>query len=682
MSLLRDVYKLPRASLYPDVGGAWNTLRPFAASAYRQCLAVSADGMYVIYGDYGGRLYVSADGGYTWTERQPAGGAVDLNWRCCAMSASGQYMLAGIYGDLLYTSANYGVTWTERQPAGAVRANWTSCAMSADGSVMMACASGGRVWVSTNSGVNWTDEQPSGDENKAWSAVACDADGSVMAAGATDATLYITANSGGSWAAKGSWTRYFYCLAMSADGSVILGGQHDGGLRLSVDTGENWTEPRPAGDVTRNWYCVAVSSDGSIRLAGASTGRFYAYAHATWVEKRPAGNADGAWRGAAMTSDGSQYFAAYYGGGLYSSRTVVSDAVLPSVYGDLTDGTAGIWELPCIEPSSYTYAYAGHAVMSAANGNTVTVYSNGVEVESSGYTFNEANDFRGLGAISTITFTSDQGTAVITARGKGKATGAVLMENIIDIIDDVLTVESDFTSSVYDATSKALTSQVFASQGYTAAGVVITDRTYWDLITEMMASFLGSAYINGAGKLSFEIDDGTISSTGAPIIPRGDVKITDIKQRLVNVINQCPANYAYNYSSGEFGRETDDSAYADAGSQLVYGTMKPDKPYQFYWCRDLTSVQAIQAIIVGKFARPVYEIEFENAGMKPLGIDIGDIFAMTVDTLYDTTGSPLYNQYWKVVSVSPDFRRGAIRFRALWTPYYMTIGGARDTTIY
>jgi hypothetical protein len=256
------------------------------------------------------------------------------------------------------------------------------------------------------------------------------------------------------------------------------------------------------------------------------------------------------------------------------------------------------------------------------------------------------------------------------------------MDNAIDIINDILTVESDFTAATYDASSKAFASQVFDKQGYLAAGVLCVDRSYWDIITEVMASFLGSAYFNGSGDMVLEIDDGTIASTGATIIPMGDVKIIDIKQRLENLINQCPCSYSYLYGDNEFGNETDDTAHASLASQGIYGLCKPDEAYSFYWCRDVDSIHTMQDIIVGKFARPVYEIEFEDLSMKRLGLDVGDIFAMTVDSLYDDKGGPLHNQFWKVVSVSPNFTKGTIRFRAIQTASYMTNGGIRDITVY
>jgi len=387
--------------------------------------------------------------------------------------------------------------------------------------------------------------------------------------------------------------------------------------------------------------------------------------------------------------------------GRYSSPLNSNDR-LPLIYGDLTDGSMGIWTLPCINTSAYVYCFAGHEVISAANGNSISIYADGVLVSPANYTFNACNNYGSLGNIATVTFTSDQGISAITARGKGKPTtsgGSTLMDNIVDIVNDFLTVENDFSGSLFESTLEALASQVFSSQGYEAAGVIPEDAKIWDIITEMMASFLGSAFLNGSGELVLDIDNGFISQYSASVIRKSGTTLVDAEQRLVNIINQCPCHYAYNYAAGEFKRETDDSSHTDTASQGIYGVRKPDSPYQFYWCRDLTSVQKIQDIIVAKFRNPLYEIEIENNSLKYVELDQGDIFIYSVDSLYDENGDELLNHYWKIISVSPDFQAGKIKFRALQTNYYLSAptafgdgtilgdgtvmgGGARVATIY
>lgn len=370
--------------------------------------------------------------------------------------------------------------------------------------------------------------------------------------------------------------------------------------------------------------------------------------------------------------------------GAYSDP-INSNARLPLVYGDLTDGISGNWELPCLNQTDWVYAFAGHEVLSIANGNTIVVYENDLVLTGGGvdYTFNAANNYEGLGVIATIDMVNPKLNAIITATGKGKPTaagGATLMENIIDIVNDFLTVENTFASSLFEATYKSRASQTFTAQAYEAAGAIVSDGVIWDIIIKMMASFLGSAYLNGAGNLVLEIDDGTISQYMNTIIRKSETNLVDVKQRLVNIVNQCPANYSYNYAVGEFRKETNDSAHADAISQSIYGVREPNTPYQFYWCRDLTSVQKIQDIIVAKLKTPIYEIEIENITLNNIHLDQGDVFIHSVDSLYDSDGLQLLNQYWRIVSVEPKFSKAKINFRALQTNYFLAIAYLADSS--
>ena len=193
------------------------------------------------------------------------------------------------------------------------------------------------------------------------------------------------------------------------------------------------------------------------------------------------------------------------------SGAKTSNACLPLVYGDLTDGDEGVWSLPCIDTANFIYCYAAFPVLSVAEGNAVSIYADGALVEPSGYTFIESTDYQGQGAIATVAFAADQANKVISARGKGKAAGGVLIENIVEIVDDILVGQNGFVGAdLYEATRKAAAAQVFDAQGYKAAGVIEGDVVLWDLIRDMMGSFLGSAYLNGEGRLVLEIDTGLI----------------------------------------------------------------------------------------------------------------------------------------------------------------------------
>lgn len=368
--------------------------------------------------------------------------------------------------------------------------------------------------------------------------------------------------------------------------------------------------------------------------------------------------------------------------GRYSAPKNTNDR-LPYPYGDLTDGTSGNWILPCINTAAYVYCYAAFAVMTVAEGNSINIYADGTLVSPANYTFNASNNYEGKGTIATITFSSDQGNAVISARGKGKAASGILMENVVDQIYDVLTVENSFSPSIFESTLKARARAIFTANSYKAAGVINSDINYWEMLQKMMSSFLGSAYLNGSGDLCLEIDDGLIRQTlFAGIISRSDADFEAEDELLSNLINQCPASYAYDYVNGSnFKSHTDETAHANLKSQSIFEKQTPNEPYPFYWCRDLTTVQAIQDIIVDKFNRPMTPALITDKTLKNIHVDVGDVVIYSAERLYDDDGYPLYNHLWKVLSVSPDTMNNSQTFRVLQTGYYLIEAYIADGSI-
>ena len=374
-----------------------------------------------------------------------------------------------------------------------------------------------------------------------------------------------------------------------------------------------------------------------------------------------------------------------------------SNAALPVVFGDLTDGADGNWKLPCIDTVNFVYCFAGHAVLSVVNGNSINIYADDALVNPANYTFDESDDYEGQGTIAKVTFAGDQGNSVITARGKGKDDAGTLIENIVDIVDEFLTAENDFSSGDYEATAKATATALFSSQGYKAAGVIDRDVNTWELLQRMMASFLGSIYFNAQKQLVLSIDDGVTIHNPAAFISKANIELVEARQRLASLTNQCPARYAYNYAKGQFRSYDDGSSYANNGSQGIYGVQAPE-PYEYHWCRHLTSIQTMQEIITTKYGKPVWEIEFKDSSAKSVHCDAGDVVAATFDMLYDADGIQKINEFIEILSVKPDLDRDRMILRGIDTNLFMTIayladgtyladgsikaGGNRDLTIY
>jgi len=106
----------------------------------------------------------------------------------------------------------------------------------------------------------------------------------------------------------------------------------------------------------------------------------------------------------------------------------------------------------------------------------------------------------------------------------------------------------------------------------------------------------------------------------------------------------------------------------------------------------------MQTIVINKLKDPIYEVEAEVINLKNIDLGIGDFFVMSAERLYGKDGLPLNNNYWRLVSIKPDYSRAKIGFRALQTPYFITTaqlldgswefdgsyqcGGNRDMTVY
>lgn len=336
--------------------------------------------------------------------------------------------------------------------------------------------------------------------------------------------------------------------------------------------------------------------------------------------------------------------------------------LLPLVWGDLTDGSDGVWTLPCIDTANHVYAYSDGESLSVANGNVVTIYVEGVETAA---TFDESDNYEGKGIISTITFSSTQGNDKVTARGMGRPTtpaGSTLMENIVDIVDNFLINETGFDSGRYDKTSKIDTRAKFEAKGYTSAGVVTEDAAIWETVPVMMGSFLGSAFFSDS-LLRFAIDDG-LPPVPVDAVPLRDFNFDGATMNGENHVNRCPAEYQFSYVDGNFGAITDDIAQADAVSIGTYGTLRPPDPFKAYFCRDLLSMNSIQTIIVNNQKDPTYDISLTMIDPFWILLQPGDTIGVDIESLFGSDGA-FDRQNILVLSSSPNLYNLKTTIRAL-----------------
>jgi len=182
-------------------------------------------------------------------------------WIAC--SSSGQYVATVASGDYIYISADYGKTWTQRDSSRA----WFNVCMSSTGEKMAACVSGGYIYTSSDYGATWTQR----DSTRDWRRIACSEDGTKLVAAELTGSLYYSNDSGATWSSAGTSAAYT-SVAMSGDGTYAIATDGTPGyLYTSSDSGATWTQR----DSSRAWAACAIDLDGNVMIAATSTGAIY-----------------------------------------------------------------------------------------------------------------------------------------------------------------------------------------------------------------------------------------------------------------------------------------------------------------------------------------------------------------------------------------------------------------------
>lgn len=668
---LTDNLILPTAPSYRDIAAEWKQVG--SSDTWYGC-AISSSGQYVYFTsqDY---VYRSTDRGKTWSSL--AAGYP----RAIKCDHSGQYVLrvsdTSTTG-YAHVSNSYGESWTSVTTLTGGSGRRRACAVSGNGAVMVVGFYSGRLYMSTDYGVNWSEIRPKGDADGSWYAAAIDYDGSHIFV-VDNTTYYISTNGGSSWSTTGTWSNTVYCngAAMSDDGSKILVGQNPHGVYLSTDSGGSWSEIYPAGSaVSTYWYGAAMNSDGSIMCVSTSYGAVYTYdQYQGWRKKTDLTNAI---YSISITEDGERCWIGEYNGYRYYGVPFTTSASLPVVYGNL-EGGADRWEAVLIEKSSKTYAYAGHPVLSEANGNIVRAWIGGVQTAS--FTFDESVDFQNRGlTIATLTFTSTP-TGTVTVSGSGKVdTSGNLIESPLDIVSDILVDYGGYDSSDIDFQKSA---RIVSFNGYKAAGVIDRDAPLIDVLNNILGSFLGTVKTLNDGSISAELMTGSLSTYGAiPTIIRAcDIAECTAYQSTDDIINQLAVRYCYSWASQDYLSSISADDGTDTASIGIYGEM----PYtaDLAWVSDEDSAVTVRDIILGWQAKPKWQVDVTVVGWRYILLEPGDIVCMTVMELYDTNGNQMRNEYWRVLETQSDLGNGRVKLRLIQADGFLTTsGGLRDTTLY
>lgn len=369
-------------------------------------------------------------------------------------------------------------------------------------------------------------------------------------------------------------------------------------------------------------------------------------------------------------------------------------AALPLVYGDLTDGSAGVWELPQIDTtaSAKIYAFAGHAVLSVADGNSINLYDDDGLIAAGEYTFDESNNVESQGIIATCAFTVDP-NGPVRARGKGKASGAALIENPVSVLEDLLVnvVALGVSADVFDATALEDARELAVDAGYEAAGVLQEDFTPGEAVQQLLANFIGRWFLRKNRRIYIQLE-GDPDVTGP--LPGGEAMAAFLSarqrgaasagpRRRDEIVNRPAAFYRWNYHESEFFGFDDGTAKQDAASVNVHGALgRSEGPYEMKWVRDLTALRAVQGVIVHLLKDGPRVFEVEQMSETALGLERGDHVSLSLDFVRDPEDrSALANQICRVLSKEYGHGAGAVRLRLLDTGAWLTTAFVLDGSV-
>ncbi|MEW6613950.1 MAG: hypothetical protein AB1401_00540 [Thermodesulfobacteriota bacterium] len=346
----------------------------------------------------------------------------------------------------------------------------------------------------------------------------------------------------------------------------------------------------------------------------------------------------------------------------YSNPRTPTD-YLPLVYGYMKGGSKGIWNCPCIDTVNFYYLISDSTILSAGDGNSFTVYDkDGNVIDPADYTIVDDHTDENGKHIAIIDFVADQATKEpISIRCKGKNSSSSLIENPIEVIEDFVVNVVGGASSDFDAF--ALQKAKDICSGYECAGLINGDRSIGTTLSEILYSFNGEWWKNNVGKIVILIN--TINQV---FDHKGEVFEKYVSNLVAtqdekNLCNQAEVLYAYNYRLNTYEEGDDGNSTKDQLSQSIHGAKI--KTCEFKWCRDLSTANAVQSVIVDRFKDSVWMISFDDATLRNVHFETGDFVLFSHSELYDKTRSPFQNRIVQVMSKVVSLNEGFVSFEVV-----------------
>jgi hypothetical protein len=362
---------------------------------------------------------------------------------------------------------------------------------------------------------------------------------------------------------------------------------------------------------------------------------------------------------------------------------------LPLVYGDLDDDTAqaegGLWWAVCVDSSAHVYALAGHALLSLAAGNRVSLYDAGGQlIPESAYALDLAHDYQGLGTIATATFAAEAQALepiAVAAKGKPDASGA-LLANPLAVVRDILASAAGLGEEGLDPSAYTRAWSRAQALGWRAAGVVAAPVSAASLLTQIMGDFLGSWWLGADGRLKLcldlgpgSIDEGEL----ATVLSQAHLKNVSVTAKLANLVNRARVSHRYNPLRGQYAALADGRDSENRSSISLHGLA--ERQVGLAWARDPQTAARVGERLVALLGSPRRVITCEEDALVNLHLERGDAALVSLDWLGDELGRPLVNQIVRVLALEPQLDQGTIRFTLLDTGFCKTIAETADGSL-
>ena len=334
-----------------------------------------------------------------------------------------------------------------------------------------------------------------------------------------------------------------------------------------------------------------------------------------------------------------------------------SNVALPLPYGNLIENSdADVWACPCADSVNFVYIVAGWPIQSVANGNVVTVWADGV-LQTSGYTFDESNNYESKGLVAILNFTSDPGGSV-TVRCNGKWVGGALLTNPVDIISDFMDYAAGLVGNAAwqkNTGSFAQGKAFCTAQNYTCAGVVLSNNTlgYW--LKNILNSFAGTFSFDDSGKVKLaflEMNDR--SSVVESIIEYEATSAPVVRKNIENVVQRSLVNYArstveidkrFKGGARDSYYRTSDITDPGAANKSYSGKAWP---LDFDWTRNTATVLRIQNRILDLYSVPDWSVEYQGQDFKFLPVELLDQVSGTFAVIRDADGVIVQDKIFQV----------------------------------